>query len=235
MLSDFHKTRRDFLLFTGAAGAGLFFAGCSGPGEEQKKGTGEIVPLAEELMREHGVLSRLLMIYEESLRRLDAHMELPPQVIPGAVEIVQNFIQKFHENQEEAEVFPHFIKANKLVELVTLLKVQHQAGREITEQILEHASNAALKELETRRKLNSAVRQFVRMYRAHANREDTVLFPALRTLVSAGEYKAMSGKLAQSQLQALGEGAFEKTVAKVAAIEKMLAMDNLAAFSPDAS
>jgi len=233
MASDVLKTRRDFLVVTGAAGAGLLLAGCSG--EEKKKGAADLVSASERLMRQHGVLSRLLMILEESLRRVDAHMELPPEVIPGVVEIVRNFFQKHHEKQEEEEIFPLLAKDDKLVGLIAVLKAQHQAGREITARILEYASTAALKELETRRKLNSEVRQLVRMYRAHSNREDTVLFPALDSALTAAQYRALSAGMTQKQQQALGDGAFEKTVGRVIALEKLVAMDDLAGFSPDAS
>ena len=36
----------------------------------------EVAP-SEDLMREHGVLSRLLLIYEEIIRRCEAHQAVP--------------------------------------------------------------------------------------------------------------------------------------------------------------
>ena len=63
------------------------------------------------------------------------------------------------------------------------------AGRAVTEQIVALAK-APLADAD-RAKLAAALRRFNHMYRAHAAREDTVLFPALRGLVGKQEYEEM--------------------------------------------
>jgi hypothetical protein len=72
------RTRRDFIM-TGAAGIGLLLAGTErlALAAEKKESKEEEISPVEDLMREHGVLRRVLLIYEESLRRLDTGKDLP--------------------------------------------------------------------------------------------------------------------------------------------------------------
>jgi hemerythrin-like domain-containing protein len=70
------------------------------------------------------------------------------------------------------------------------------------------------------------------MYAPHEAREDTVLFPALRKIVSAHEYDAFGDQFEDEEHRRFGEDGFEKYVDKVAAIEKRLGIYELAQFTP---
>src|SRR5262245_9574289 len=116
--------RRRFLLAT-ATGLLVGCAKASG-GEAHAAGGGaeEDVTPPEDLMREHEVLNRILLIYDESARRLDAQQPFPVDAVAKSADIVRRFIEQYHEKQEEDFVFPRFEKANKLVELVATLRRQ---------------------------------------------------------------------------------------------------------------
>ena len=75
------------------------------------------------------VLRRILLIYEDIQGRLNSGKEFPPEVLSSAAGIIQAFIENYHEKLEEDYLFPRFEEAGKLVELVTVLKEQHKAGR----------------------------------------------------------------------------------------------------------
>ncbi len=64
------------------------------------------------------------------------------------------------------------------------------------------------------------------------SREDTVLFPAFRRIVSGHEYGALGEQFEDKEHQLFGEDGFEKMVARVAAIEKKLGIYDLAQFTP---
>ena len=68
--------------------------------------------------------------------------------------------------------------------------------------------------------LRDLLRQFNRMYAPHEAREDTVLFPALRRLVSKEEYAALGEDFEKKEHELFGGEGFEKMVDRVAAIEK---------------
>src|SRR5437773_1096822 len=81
-------------------------------GKEEEKKDNEVSP-PEDLMREHGVLKRILLVYGEALRRIDANEDLPPEPIAESARIIRDFVEDYHEKLEENFLFPRFKKANK--------------------------------------------------------------------------------------------------------------------------
>ena len=75
---------------------------------------------------------------------------------------------------------------------------------------------------------------FIRMYEPHEAREDTVLFPALRKVVSGHEFGALGEEFETKEQQLFGEDGFEKMVDRVACIEESLGIYDLAQFTPRA-
>jgi hemerythrin-like domain-containing protein len=193
---------------------------------------GEEVLLNEDLMREHGVLRRVLLIYEEVERRIARSRNFDPQTVAAAADIVRRFVEDYHEKQEEDFLFPRFRNANRLTELVDTLERQHKAGRAQTAVVAKLASPAALNLAPNRANLAEALQKFVRMYRPHAAREDTVLFPALHDIVSAKEYAALGERFEDRERKLFGGDGFEKMVARVAGLEKELGLYDLNQFTP---
>jgi len=200
--------------------------------ENEKEDEEEEVSPAEDLMREHGILDRVLLVYEEGLRRLDGREEVPPSALAGGAGIVHRFIEDYHEKLEEDYLFPRFEKANRLTDLVATLRTQHQAGRRLTATVERLATAASLKDATARARLADAMRAFVRMYRPHAAREDTVLFPAFRKIVSPREYDALGEDFEKKEHELFGADGFEKYVEEVAKLEKTAGVDDLARFTP---
>jgi hemerythrin-like domain-containing protein len=201
-----------------------------GQGERQEE---EEVSPVEDLMREHGVLKRILLVYEEAERELlSSGADVSPDAIHQSASLIRTFIEDYHEKLEENHLFPRYRKANTLVDLVDVLTTQHQAGRRLTEHVLQLATNRALKDEANRKQLAMMLRQFVRMYAPHEAREDTVLFPALRRIVTPNEYDALGEDFERKEHDLFGEGGFEKIVEKVATIEKKLGIYDLAKFTP---
>jgi hemerythrin-like domain-containing protein len=243
MDSSTGQNRRNFIQGTIAAGAGLLVAGCASsrnrtaqPGREAGRrpedSAEEEVSPAEDLMREHGVLKRVLLVYGEGIRRLDAGQDLPPEAVADAADIIRTFIEDYHEKLEENFLFPRFRKANTLVDLVDVLIAQHQAGRRLTDQTMDLATLQAIKDPDRRKRLSDSLQAFIRMYNPHEAREDTVLFPAFRTIVTPHEYDALGEDFEKKEHELFGEDGFEKMVDRVAGIEKKLGIYELAQFTP---
>jgi hemerythrin-like domain-containing protein len=79
-----------------------------------------------------------------------------------------------------------------------------------------------------RAKLATILRRFNHMYRPHAAREDTVLFPELRGLVGAKLYAELGDQFEDKEKEMLGDHGFERAVADVAKLEQAFAVDDLA-------
>ena len=208
-------TRRTLL-----AGAALLLPAARLPAAPKAKKEEEEVAPGEDLMREHGVLNRALLVYEAWLARDGA----PAQVLSGTADLIRRFIEAYHEKTEEEEVFPRFEKAKKLVELTRVLRAQHEAGRRLTAQILDGKGDRA--------NVEAPIRAFIRMYRPHEAREDTVLFPAFQKLVGHAEYDRLGQKFEEREHKMFGEDGFENAVRQVAQLEDALGIGDLAQFTP---
>jgi hemerythrin-like domain-containing protein len=228
------RARRRFLKDAVGVGTALWVAarGRRAQAKEEKaKDEDEAVSPTEDLMREHGVLRRLLLVYGEVIRRVDANQEIKAEPVAHAAQIMRAFIEDYHEKDEEEYIFPRFQKAGKLTDLVGTLLQQHQAGRRLTADIQRLATAPALTNATQRRALAESLRQFVRMYEPHAAREDTILFPAFTKLISDKELHKLMETFEQKE-RALPLGDFEKMVADVTGIEKAFGLYELAQFTP---
>jgi hemerythrin-like domain-containing protein len=190
----------------------------------------EVTP-PEDLMREHGVLNRVLLVYEAALQKFARGEDFDVAILSGAAGIVHEFIEDYHERNEEQQLFPRFRKAGQMVELVNVLYQQHQAGRRLTDTIVGLAP-ASKAPGESRNRLIASVQSFITMYRPHEAREDTELFPKLRGIVSPHEFDAMSEDFERDEQRKFGEDGFERYVAKVTALEQALGIHDLARFTP---
>jgi hemerythrin-like domain-containing protein len=222
-------SRRGFITVAGSA---LLVAAPFALAQEKPAPQEEEVSPAEDLMREHGVLKRILLVYGEAIRRIDANQDLPPDPIQDAAKMVRSFVEDYHEKLEEQFLFPRFQKANTLVDLVDVLTRQHQGGRALTDITMRFANLKSLRDEAERRQLRDSLALFIRMYNPHEAREDTVLFPAFRKIVSKNEYDSLGEDFEKKEHELFGEDGFEKMVDRVAGIEKTLGIYDLAQFTP---
>ena len=222
------ESRRRFLSSAVTASVALAAGGARAEPEPKPAD----VNATEDLMREHGVLSRVLLVYGEVLRRLRAGSPPPAEQLASAAGIIRDFIEGYHEKLEEEEVFPRLEKTGTLTDLTRVLRAQHDAGRRLTRSILEQATPAALRSKASAQAVAAGLEQFIRMYEPHAAREDTVLFPAFHALFTEKEFDALGDHFEEVEHRVLGSAGFEGTVHKVAQIEKALGIYDLAQFTP---
>lgn len=225
------NNRRGFLIKTGiVAMSGLSVLAASGCGEKEKEEE-EVTP-SEDLMREHGLLNRVLLVYDHYLQMLATGQQVNPAWLNDSAGIIKTFIEDYHEKQEEDFLFPRFEKAGKLTDLVQVLRTQHQKGRIVTQSILQLAKQPAIETGADKQKLSGLLSSFIRMYRPHEAREDTILFPAILSIMSKHEYDSLGEDMEKNEHKLFGEGGFEQFVDKIAGIEKQLGIYELNQFTP---
>jgi len=99
-MPDSATTRRSFLRQSSIASAALIaplaVAQQKSAESEKPKGDEGVSP-AEDLMREHGVLNRLLLIYDHHLHLLAAKKPFDGSVLASAADIVRHFVEEYHE------------------------------------------------------------------------------------------------------------------------------------------
>jgi hemerythrin-like domain-containing protein len=238
---SFGDTRREFIKMSGVLittatvmqPIGLFAEiAKSNPEEKSKEQKGEEISPAEDLMREHGVLSRILLIYNEIIVRLNSGKEFPFEVLANSAGLIRRFIEDYHEKLEENYLFPRFEKAGKLNDLVRVLLQQHQVGRRLTDHIRNFATPSTLKNPDMKRQLSQYLHLLIRMYRPHKAREDTVLFPTFHFIVSPTEYDSLGEDFEDKEEELFGKDGFVKVVEEVVSLEKKLGIYELSQFIP---
>ena len=189
----------------------------------------EVTP-TEDLMREHGVLRRALLIYEHTAGQIRRKEAFDAAVIHDTASIIRKFVEQYHEKMEEDYLFPRFRKANREVELVNTLLQQHQVGRGVTDKILT-LTERPLKNVQDT--LLHQLNWFLYLYRPHAAREDTVLFPALHEIVNEKEYDLMGDQFEDIEHKQIGEHGFEDILGRITESEKKLGIYDLAQFTKE--
>lgn len=149
-------------------------------GEGGKGGEGgEGVSATEDLMREHGILRRTLIVYAELSSRLHANAgQIDPAALADAAKLFREFGEDYYEHTlEEQYVFPEVCCAGGPNEkLVEVLLTQHQRGREITDYLARVGTRGQIGG--DAEPLANALASMARMYHPHSAWEDTVIFPA---------------------------------------------------------
>jgi hemerythrin-like domain-containing protein len=235
--------RRKLITHIGAVGAGFMLASCTGGSGRQiekvassPKSSGEKameVSAIEDLMREHGILRRALLIYTHAANRLQSNpSSLQADWVQQTAKLFRAFGEDYHERRlEETYIFPLVKRAGgKASAYPDILISQHQRGREITEYILVAMKEPKLVAANAGA-LAQALNAFVYMYRNHAAREDTVVFPAWKQDLTAEELDEMGEKFEEIEHQQFGEDGFEKAVKQISDIEAGLGLADLSQFT----
>ncbi len=93
------SSRREFIKKGGvivAAASALSAGGhIFATGKREDEENEEMVSPAEDLMREHGVLKRVLLVYGEAIRRIEGNEDLPPEAVGDSARIVRRFIEDY--------------------------------------------------------------------------------------------------------------------------------------------
>lgn len=233
------RTRRDFLWKAGTATSGLLLPTLvlaqttrktdHKPEHSKEEEEGEVTP-NEDLMREHGLLRRILLVYDESVRRLNDSHDFDAAIVSSAADIVRQFVEDYHEQLEQQHIFPRLQKGSMKPLVDTLLK-QHQVGRDLTDQIKQHAAGA-LKNKDDAKALAEAIHEFQWMYRPHAAWEDTILFPAFKQAVGQHTYEALGEDFERIEHQHFGEDGFEMMLEKVHQLELKLGIGDPSHYTP---
>jgi hemerythrin-like domain-containing protein len=228
--------RRVFLVASGLSGA-AFLLGCTksetpqpdrsqsppAPAAETKADAHADdepeVTATEDLMREHGVIRRAIVVYREAATRLRTKpAAVPLDALAKTAKLLRTFAEDYHEKQlEEAYLFPAVKKAGgAAAALVDTLIAQHARGREITEYVSAVAAGPLGAKADP---LARALEGFARMYEEHAAFEDTIVFPAWKRTMSAKELDAMGDKFEEIEHKTFGKDGFDDAVDQITAIE----------------
>jgi len=203
-----------------------------GESQEPKESAAQVSP-TEDLMREHGILLRILLIYKNIIFRLQSNFLDGDSLVYSrafeATDIIKRFIEEYHQTLEEDYVFPVISSVNQHTRLVQDLLDQHQAAKRNTNELLRVLR--LNQRTVNRQRLICLMSEFIKMYEPHTAREDTVIFPAFHQLTLPDVYNRLGGQFEDIEEKKFGEGGFEKIERKVTEIESSLGIHDLGKYT----
>lgn len=229
------NNRRRFLNVSSAVlGAAMLGASSVDPAvaEEKQKEVGAV----EDLMREHGVLRRALLVYHACAARLrTAPDSLPTEPIRKTAELFRSFGEDYHERKlEEAHIFPVVRKTKgPAAAYPDVLTAQHNRGREITDYVL-HVTSANRIATAHAEPLARSLDAFVLMYQHHTAREDTIVFTAWKAALSEKALDAMGEQFEDIERATFGKDGFDDAVATIGRVEQALGLADIIQFTAPA-
>jgi hemerythrin-like domain-containing protein len=228
------SNRRQWLTL---AGAGLSIALIGAPelraAEKKEKEEEMEVSAVEDLMREHGVLRRALLVYAEASSRLvHGKSDIPLAPLGATASLFRRFGEEYHERSlEEQHVFVPLIKAGgPNASLARTLTAQHERGRQITDYIAAMAKKGRIAPADVT-PFSNCLADFVRMYQHHAAIEDTVIFPAWKASISSAQYDELNEEFEELEHKMFGKDGFEDAVKQIASIEQSFGLADLGALT----
>jgi hemerythrin-like domain-containing protein len=241
------STRRKLLTGIPLIGAGTLLIGCrasepgsGGASNERERPTAATedqaeaeVSATEDLMREHGILRRALLVYKESAIKLRLDItSVPTDALEKTAQLFRVFGEDYHERKlEETYIFPALKKTqNAATVYVDVLSAQHARSREITDYILAMTGGEKLLAASGDHFIN-ALESFVRMYEHHAVVEDTLVFPVWKKSISTSEFDELGAQFEEIEEEQFGEDGFEAALRRMAEIEESLGLANLDMFT----
>jgi hemerythrin-like domain-containing protein len=109
------------------------------PNAGEKEGKEPEVTATEDLMREHGVIRRALLVYIETAPKLRQNASsVDAAALRQVAQLFRTFGEDYHERMlEEQHIFPVIQKpGGELKRYAEILTDQHNRGREITDYVL---------------------------------------------------------------------------------------------------
>lgn len=220
-------------LRAGVAAAALPLGGASQAAEGGKQ-----VAATEDLMREHGVLRRALLVYEAASERLARGSgQVPAAALARTAKLFRTFGEDYHERRlEEQIIFPAVRKLKGPVSRYPdILEQQHNRGRELTGYVMDATRGGRLG-AGSEKRLARALHEFAIMYAHHAAREDTDVFTAWKDSLSNKAYQEMGEQFERIEKQVFGHDGFDDARKQIASIEQEMGLADLAALTmPDAA
>jgi hemerythrin-like domain-containing protein len=209
---DFDNGRRRFATTFGMVGVGLVLAGANSrivrASEKDDEDNEKEVGAVEDLMREHGVIRRAILVYRQAAVKLRSK---PASVDPDALRrtalLFRSFGEDYHEKKlEETHIFPAIKKAGgPAAAYVDTFIAQHQRGREITDYVLAVAAKGAIGTGDAE-PLARTLDSVELMYEHHAACEDTVVFSAWKDALTAHQLDEMGELFEEIEQSAIRQG-----------------------------
>ena len=162
----------------------------------------------EDLIHEHKAIQIALNILERIGERLQKNEIADYSDINALLGFLKEFADKCHHGKEEGFLFPALEKAGIRNEggPIGVMLSEHTQGRNFTKQM----KNSIEDEKVDKNQFMRASINYIRLLRAHIQKENSVLFPLIDTRLSASEQQELFENFENHEEKVIGEGRHEE-------------------------
>lgn len=190
------------------------------------------MPMTEDLSLEHGILSRILMAMNNTIKAIDAGGRPNMNVIAMGCNMMKQLVDMRHMKFEEEYVYPLFDKG-ECSNFVNTLRDQHNEGRKFVAR-MESLSKAGSPGSAQMEELKRDFTMFHDMMLAHAAFEETILFPILEGAPSDDQMRNLKMLGVKQEESLLGPNATQKAFDMLSELEAAAGVTGLSNFTQKA-
>ncbi|MRI34059.1 hypothetical protein EOPP23_13765 [Endozoicomonas sp. OPT23] len=165
--------------------------------------------LIERITIDHEHILKLLQAVDYEIKAYDADNDRTPRlaIIVGALDYLQNYPDSFHhplESQLMKRLKPRVTDSDLLQSMVEIDQ-QHDQIRELTIELVETVNAISTDHVVPIKKLVSSYQSYVDLQRAHVQKENRVMIPAMKAYLTSEDLE-----LAEQELLATPDPLFGK-------------------------
>lgn len=169
-----------------------------------------MVAPTEDLKNEHGVIVKMLRVMGKASANLLDGKEVDPELWKGALEFLQNFVDRCHHTKEEKHLFPTMMERGVSGEVgpISVMMREHEDGRAHVRRLRE--LNEAAPGKRNSEDIARTVQAYVDLLTRHISKEDGVLFPLADQVLTPDDQKELEEKFEDVEQKVMGPGVHEK-------------------------
>lgn len=190
----------------------------------------EKISVTEELTTEHGMLDRVMLAMDHTLKKAGSSTKADLSAINKGCSLIRMVVDDHHSKFEEDSIYPKF-ENTEMSGFVSTLRTQHSEGRKMIDRMMDMSKSGSIRESSDLDTLRSMFRDYHDMMMAHAAWEQTILFPALEGKLSSDELKKLKERQEEHEEKLLGKDATEKSYNMLAEIESSAGISGLSDFT----
>lgn len=176
----------------------------------------------EILMDEHRMIERVLDALEAAADRLEGGEPIAPAFFADAAEFIRGFADGCHHHKEEGVLFVAMHAAGMPTDggPIGVMLAEHEEARALTRALRDGAGRMAAGEPASARVVNAA-RGYVRLLRAHIQKEDHILFPMAEQVIAPAQHAKVEQEFERVEREESGADAHARYHAMAERLERV--------------
>jgi hemerythrin-like domain-containing protein len=164
----------------------------------------------DELMNEHRVIERMLVVVSNACDRLENGQEVEQELFVGAADFFKNFADRCHHGKEEKLLFVKMQERGVSGEVgpIAVMLREHQDGRGHVRKIAE--LSATKMNQKTKDGLVRVGRAYVDLLSKHIQKEDNILYPMANQILTKEDQEELAKGFEEVEENVMGPGVHER-------------------------